>query len=94
MVEGSRSNLALVFPDGILTPPESDGCLPGTVRRRLLEMGAIRERPLSPEDLATPAEVLLMNSLIGVLPVSRINRREIPVGPEAERLRALWIGMP
>jgi len=90
LAEGSRSNLVLVLPDGIFTPPESEGCLPGTVRRRLLERGAIRERPLSLEDLAAAQGVLLMNSLVGVLPVSRVDWREgqaLPVGPEAARLR-------
>jgi branched-chain amino acid aminotransferase len=90
LVEGTRSNLAVVFADGIVTPPKSDGCLPGTVRRRLLEVGALKEWPLSPEDLVNAQEVLLMNSLIGVLPVSRINHREIPTGPAAGQLRALW----
>ncbi len=79
LAEGSRSNVALVFPNGIFTPPESEGCLPGTVRRRLLEKGAIHERPLTREDLAAAEGVLLMNSLIGVLPVSRIDGRELPV---------------
>ena len=90
LVEGSRSNLALVFPDGVLTPPKTDGCLPGTVRRRLLERGEIQEWPLTPDDLATAREVLLMNSLIGVLPVSRINSREVPVGPVGGRLRGIF----
>jgi branched-subunit amino acid aminotransferase/4-amino-4-deoxychorismate lyase len=90
LVEGSRSNLALVLPDGVFTPPRTDGCLPGTVRRRLLESGEIRERPLAPDDLDTAREVLLMNSLIGVLPVSRINSREVPVGPVGEKLRNLF----
>jgi branched-chain amino acid aminotransferase len=89
LAEGSRSNLALVLPDGILTPPASEGCLPGTVRRRLLERGEIRERPLTLEDLAAADGLLLMNSLIGVLPVSRVDGRELPVGPEATRLRTL-----
>jgi branched-chain amino acid aminotransferase len=80
LAEGSRSNVALVFPEGIFTPPVSEGCLPGTVRRRLLEKGAIHERPLTREDLAAAEGVLLMNSLIGVLPVARIDGREIPVG--------------
>ena len=90
LVEGSRSNIALVFPDGVVTPPKLDGCVPGTVRRRLLEKGAITEEPLAPEDLAMASEVLLMNSLIGVLPVSRINGREIAVGPAAARLRGVF----
>jgi branched-chain amino acid aminotransferase len=89
LAEGSRSNAALVLPEGILTPPESEGCLPGTVRRRLLERGEIRERPLTLEDLAAADGLLLMNSLIGVLPVSRLDGRELPVGPEAARLREL-----
>ncbi len=92
LVEGSRTNVALVFPDGVVTPPKLDGCVPGTVRRRLLEKGAIVEEPLAPEDLAMAREVLLMNSLIGVLPVSRINGREIPVGPAAGRLRGILEG--
>jgi branched-chain amino acid aminotransferase len=72
LVEGSRSNLAVVLGDCVATPPESDGCVPGTVRRRLLEKGVIEERSLVPEDLRA-GEVLLMNSLIGVLTVSRID---------------------
>lgn len=90
LVEGSRSNLALVFPDGVFTPPRTEGCLPGTVRRRLLELRAIAEFSLHPEDLATASEVLIMNSLIGVLPVSTVNGRELAVGPTAERLRDLY----
>lgn len=89
LAEGSRSNVALVLPEGIFTPPGSEGCLPGTVRRRLLERGALRERPLTLEDLAAAGGLLLMNSLLGALPVARVDGREIPVGPEAARLRAL-----
>jgi branched-chain amino acid aminotransferase len=86
LASGSRSNLALVLPEGIFTPPESEGCLPGTVRRRLLEAGAIRERPLTLDDLAAAEGLLLLNSLVGVLPVSSVDDREVPVGPEARKL--------
>jgi branched-chain amino acid aminotransferase len=86
LVSGSRSNLAVVVGGRVVTPPEGDGCLPGTVRRRLLESGAIEERSLAPEDLRG-CEVLLMNSLIGVLPVSRIDGRESPVGITARALQ-------
>jgi branched-chain amino acid aminotransferase len=91
LAEGSRSNIALILPEGIFTPPESDGCRPGTVRRRLLESRAIHQRRLSPNDLTKMSGLLLMNSLIGVLPVSRIARREMLVGPEAARLREIWM---
>lgn len=67
LVEGSRSNVVLALPDGLFTPPVEDGCLPGTVRRRLLERGEIAERPLTAGDLRAASRVLLTNSLIGVL---------------------------
>ena len=77
LVSGSRSNLVLVLPSGIFTPPLADGCLPGTVRQRLLEAGEIGERSLSPADLAVASEVLLLNSLVGVLPVGRLDGRRL-----------------
>ncbi|MFL6201323.1 MAG: aminotransferase class IV [Thermoanaerobaculia bacterium] len=72
LVEGSRSNVILALADGLFTPPAEDGCLPGTVRRRLLERGEIAERSLTPEDLETASRILLTNSLLGVLEVERI----------------------
>ncbi|HVG11320.1 MAG TPA: aminotransferase class IV [Thermoanaerobaculia bacterium] len=72
LVEGSRSNVILSLPDGLFTPPVEDGCLPGTVRRRLLEKGEIAERSLTPEDLRAASRVLLTNSLIGVLEVEQV----------------------
>ena len=90
LVEGSRSNLAVVLPEGIFTPPTTDGCLPGTVRRRLLERGEIDELSVAPADFDRARELLLMNSLVGVLPVSRIDRRDVPGGPVAARLRSVF----
>ncbi|HEY2739389.1 MAG TPA: aminotransferase class IV [Thermoanaerobaculia bacterium] len=69
LAEGARSNLVLALPDGLFTPPESDGCLPGTIRRRLLEGGWIAERSLTPDDLQRARETVLLNSLIGALAV-------------------------
>ena len=87
LAEGSRSNVILSLPKGLFTPPVEDGCLPGTVRRRLLELGEIAERSLGPEDLEAAGEVLLTNSLIGVLAVTRVGEREIRPRGTAARLR-------
>lgn len=89
LVEGARSNLLVVLDDGIFTPPLDDGCLPGTLRRSLLEAGAIAERSLLPEDLGRAREILLTNSLVGVLPVGKLDGREIAVGEAARRLREI-----
>lgn len=78
LAEGSRSNVVLALPEGFFTPPLSDGCLPGTVRRKLLESGQIAERSLTPEDLERADRIYLLNSLIGVLPVGQVNGRAHP----------------
>jgi branched-subunit amino acid aminotransferase/4-amino-4-deoxychorismate lyase len=72
LAEGARSNVVLALPDGVFTPPLADGCLPGTVRRRLLEAGAIAERSLTLGDLAGARGVVLLNSLVGALGVGRV----------------------
>ncbi len=90
LVSGSRSNLVAVLEGHACTPPLADGCLPGTVRRRLLEAGALAERSLAPAALEEASEVLLTNSLIGVLPVGRIGERTLAPGPHAARLRKTW----
>lgn len=92
LAEGARSNLLVVLSEGVFTPPLADGCLPGTVRRRLLERGAVAERSLGPDDLERAHGLLLTNSLVGVLPVGRLDGREIPVGATARQLRELSPG--
>jgi branched-chain amino acid aminotransferase len=75
LVEGSRSNLVLSLEEGFFTPPLADGCLPGTVRRRWLESGRIAERRLTLDDLHAAREVLLLNSLVGALPIGELRGR-------------------
>jgi branched-chain amino acid aminotransferase len=72
LAEGARSNVVLALPEGSFTPPLADGCLPGTVRRRLLETGEIGERSLTLDDLRRASRILLLNSLVGVLPVGQL----------------------
>jgi branched-chain amino acid aminotransferase len=88
VVEGSRSNIIVVIGRVPVTPPLSDGCLPGTVRRRLIEAGMVTESSFGLEELAAAEEVLITSSLMGVMPVSRIEAKSIPVGPVAAGLRA------
>lgn len=82
LVEGSRSNVIVRLSGELVTPPLADGCLPGTVRRRLLERGLVKERSIVPEELRGASEILLTNSLIGVLPVGRLDGVVPAAAPE------------
>lgn len=90
VVEGSRSSLVARFADEVVTPPEEDGCLPGTVRRRLLEAAIVHERSLTFDELLGADELLVTNSLVGVLPVRSLAGRVFEPGPAGEALRRHW----
>lgn len=69
VTESTRGNV-LVRMDGMLyTPPIECGLLAGTMRAHLLEQGGIAERVLFSADLARAEEVLLVNSVRGLLAV-------------------------
>ncbi|HJW42280.1 MAG TPA: chorismate-binding protein, partial [Rhizomicrobium sp.] len=80
LTEGSRSNIFLHRGGTLLTPPLSSGLLGGVLRATLIEEGRCREAVLTPDDLATADEVLLGNSLRGLI-------RAVPAGERAAVLR-------
>lgn len=66
VAEGAISNVFLLGPDGRwLTPPVSDGALPGVLRAELIEHGEAVEAPLSPPDLLA-GRVAIGNALRGL----------------------------
>ena len=67
LTEGSRSNLFLRRGGRLLTPPLSAGLLDGVLRRALIEAGQCVEAVLTPDDLAAADEILLGNSLRGLI---------------------------
>lgn len=64
LTEGSFTNLFVERGGLLLTPPASDGLLPGVLRRHLLETGRAREAPLKRADLE--GGFLLGNALRGL----------------------------
>ena len=67
VTEGSRSNLFIRRGGKLLTPALGCGLLDGVLRRELLETGQCEEAVLMPADLAAADEVLLGNSLRGLI---------------------------
>lgn len=70
LLEGGRSNVFLRLDGHWLTPPLSDGVLPGVMRTVLLDDPAwqAREARLTREDLARAEAIVLCNALRGALP--------------------------
>jgi branched-chain amino acid aminotransferase len=69
LTDGGRTNVFLVVEGRVITPPVTDGALPGIARRVLLDQGLAREASVPPAMLATAEGLFLASALRGVLPV-------------------------
>ena len=67
LTEGSRSTIFLRRGGRLVTPARTCGLLDGVLRRELLDNGRAVEAVLTPDDLAAADEVLLGNSLRGLI---------------------------
>ncbi|HSC60201.1 MAG TPA: chorismate-binding protein [Rhizomicrobium sp.] len=67
LTEGSRTNIFLNRGGRLVTPPLRDGVLGGCLRQALIAEGKCEEAELYPRDLKVGGEVLLGNSLRGLI---------------------------
>jgi len=91
LAEATASNVFLVAQDGLVTPPVSDGALPGIERAAVIgrarELGVgVREETVPVERLRSASEMFLTNSLIGICPLTALDGRILTVGALTERL--------
>ncbi|KAA5537096.1 hypothetical protein F0919_05320 [Taibaiella lutea] len=80
IVESTHSNIFIIKEQKIYTPPLSEGCVSGVMRKFLLEKKEIEgitisEKVISKEMLADADEVFLTNAVRGIQPVDSINGR-------------------
>jgi branched-chain amino acid aminotransferase len=92
LVEGSRTNVFLVKDGGVVTPAVSCGCLPGVTRGlviRLLKKLKIRvkEARIPLKDIFCQDEIFVTNSLMGVMPATRVNNKPVGSGRVGELTR-------
>jgi branched-chain amino acid aminotransferase len=81
----ARANLFALLGDRLVTPPISDGVLPGIARWTVLDIAddlgmAVEERSLPPAELEQAREILLTNSLFEIRSVARLDGRDLSGG--------------
>ncbi len=89
VAEGASSNLFIVRDGRWMTPPTSEGCLPGVMRRRVIDLTDAVEAPLQPEEVHSAEGVFLTSALLGCLPLGSLDGRPLPQGPEPPALADL-----
>jgi para-aminobenzoate synthetase/4-amino-4-deoxychorismate lyase len=85
LTEGAIHNVFVVRKGQWLTPPVTDGLLPGVLRSSLIKERDCVERQLMLEDLVTADEVFLGNSVRGLQKVRRIDQLD------GASVGSLWI---
>ena len=97
VIEGTMSNL-FALKDGVLYTPELAQCgIAGIMRGQVMAMAAqqgilCRTVTIRPDDLADMDELLISNSLIGMVPVRMLADRSYPIS-QGQRLRQALLAL-
>lgn len=82
VVEGLQGNLFMMTGKKLITPPISEGCLNGIMRKQILALAKkvegieVLEEIISPFDLQKADELFLTNVIIGIQPITKYRKKE------------------
>lgn len=82
VIEALNGNLFLVKDQTIKTPPLSEGCLKGIIRKQLIEIieklegYILEEAPISPFELQKADELFITNTIVGIQPITKYRKKE------------------
>lgn len=85
VVEALQSNLFMKKGNSVVTPPISDGCLNGIMRKQVIEILnkmegiEVKETSISPFDLQKADELFLTNVITGIQPITKYRKKEYTV---------------
>lgn len=69
VTEFTRGNVAIMRDGKLVTPPETCGLLPGTLRAELLARGDVAEKLLTRKDIVEASKLVFLNTLRGMISV-------------------------
>lgn len=85
VAEGATSNLFFIKEQIIMTPPIQSGCLNGVTRQKVLdcikaEGLRFKVQSIPEEQIFECDEIFCTNSVIGVMPITEVNNRQVGKG--------------
>jgi len=81
VTEALNGNIFLLTGDMLVTPPLSEGCLNGVMRKQVLALARkmenlkVEERPISPFELQQADEMFITNVIKGLRPVTQYRKK-------------------
>jgi branched-chain amino acid aminotransferase len=82
IVEAINGNIFMVVGNKLITPPISEGCLNGIMRKQILALAKkidhleVLEEVISPFDLQKADELFITNVISGIQPISKYRKKE------------------
>jgi branched-chain amino acid aminotransferase len=82
IVEALNGNLFMVMDNTLITPPLTEGCLNGILRKNILSIASkieglvVLEVPISPFDLQKASELFITNVIMGIQPITKYRKKE------------------
>lgn len=82
VVEALNGNIFVVKGNTIKTPPISDGCLKGVMRKQIIDVlktlseYELSEASISPFELQKADEIFITNVIVGIQPVTKYRKKE------------------
>lgn len=82
VIEALQGNIFMLMGSSLITPPISDGCLNGIMRKQIIALVKkvdgieVKEASISPFDLQKADEIFITNVIQGIQPVTKYRKKE------------------
>ena len=90
VTETAIANLVFQIDEQWVTPPLSDGVLPGVMRALLIEKAGVLVRQIDARQISTIDSGFVVSSLKIAQPIAQIDGRNLQISPESEQMRSLF----
>jgi len=85
VVEALQGNIFMLLGNKLVTPPVSEGCLNGVMRKQILSLAKklgnleVVEEVISPFDLQKADELFITNVIKGIQPITKYRKKEFTI---------------
>lgn len=82
VIEALQGNIFMLMGSQLVTPPTSEGCLNGIMRKQILAIASkienleVSEAPISPFDLQKADELFITNVIKGIQPITKYRKKD------------------
>jgi len=82
VIEAANGNVFMLMGNKLITPPISEGCLNGIMRKQIITLAKqidsieVVEEPISPFDLQKADELFITNVIKGIQPITKYRKKE------------------